>query len=312
MLLRAADHLFWMGRYIERVENTARVLEATSQAALLPKGGHPSDREWEGLLVMIGRKGDFFARYGLPSAAKILRFMILDMENPSSLMVSLRAARENARAVCGAISPEMWESINALWLDMREIDEARLLSEGSAPFLDRIQEGTCLFRGISHSTLTRDDLVRPIDLGTFLERADHTVRTLGARYPGLLQNGEEESDDDAWSAILRSVGAAAAYRRLHRDRIVPEQVAELLILREEVPCSLHACLDRINDLLSPLSRGIGPEAIRLAADLHFLLHDPRTRNTMKRSLYEYLIDFTHALQRLGAEIDRGLRGEVCA
>ncbi|HZR45437.1 MAG TPA: alpha-E domain-containing protein [Candidatus Manganitrophaceae bacterium] len=312
MLLRAADHLFWMGRYLERVENTARVLETTCEASLLPKGRRSADREWEGLLVMVGRRDDFLARYGAPSAAKVLRFMIVDLDNPSSLLASLRAARENARSVCGAIPPEVWESINGLWLDLKEIDETGLLSEGEASFLDRVQEGTDLFRGIVHSTLSRDDVYRPIDLGTFLERADHTVRTLGARFPGLLQNGESVENHDAWSAILRSVGAAAAYRRLHRDLIVPERVAELLILREELPCSLHACLDRINDLLSPFSRGIGPEAVRLAADLHFLLHDLRLRQKLKHTLHEYLTDFARALQRLGAEIDRGLRGEVCA
>src|SRR5581483_7315289 len=279
MLLRAADHLFWMGRYLERVENTARLLETTCRASLPPKGRHSADREWEGLLAMVGRRDDFLARYGAPSAAKILRFMTVDLDNPSSLLASLRAARENARSVCGAIPPEVWESINGLWLDLKEIDETGLLSEGEA---------------------------------SFLERADHTVRTLGTRFPGLLQNGESVSNHDAWSAILRSVGAAAAYRRLHRDLIVPERVAELLILREELPCSLHACLDRIKDLLSPFSRGIGPEAVRLAADLHFLLHDLRLRQKLKHTLHEYLTDFARALHRLGAEIDRGLRGEVCA
>jgi uncharacterized alpha-E superfamily protein len=311
MLLRVADHLFWMGRYIERFENTARILEVTHEASLL-KGSHASDQEWEGLLSMVGRQEDFMTRYGAPSAMKVLCFMIVDLENPSSLLVSLQAARENARAVCGTISPEMWENINALWLDLRELDGARLLTGGAAAILDRVKEGAHLFRGIIHSTLTEEEVFRMIDLGTFLERADHTVRMLSARYASKPQNGDREGNDDSWAAILESVGAAAAYQRLYHDLIVPDRVAELLILREEIPYSLHACMNRINDLLGPLSRGIGPEAVRLAADLHFLLHDGRIREILKYALYERLVDFTNALQRLGAEIDKGLRGQVCA
>ncbi len=312
MLLRVANHLYWMGRYIERTENTARAIEVTYQTSLLQTGAPSADREWEGLLTMVGQRDEFFARYGSPSAAKVLRFMIIDFENPASLLASLRAARENGRSVNGSLSPEMWESLNMIWLDLREVDEDRLLSVGVAPFLERVKEGAHLFRGVLHSTLTQEDVLRPIDLGTFIERADHTVRTLRARYACLLQQGEQETDYYAWVAILQSVGAAAAYRRLYRDLITPARVAELLILREEVPCSLHACLDRINDLLQPLSGGIGPEAVRLAADLHFLLHDGRIRKTLQHALHDYLVDFTGALHRLGAKIGEGLRGQACA
>lgn len=311
MLLRVADHLYWMGRYIERMENTARAIEVTYQASLLP-AALSADREWEGLLAMVGQRDDFFARYGSPSAAKVLRFMSVDLENPVSLLSSLRAARENGRSVNGNLSPEMWESLNATWLDLREVDEDRLLSAGVIPFLERVKEGTYLFRGILHSTLSQEEVLRPIDLGTFLERADHTIRILRARYACLLQQGKREADYYSWLAILRSVGAAAAYRRLYRDLITPGRVAELLILREEIPCSLHACMDRINDLLRPLSGGIGPEAVRLAADLHFLLHDGGIRKTLQYHLHDYLIDFTGALGRLSAKIDEGFRGQICA
>ncbi len=312
MLLRVAGHLYWMGRYIERTENTARAIDVTFQTSLQPAGALSSEREWEGLLTMVGQRDDFFARYGAPSAAKVLRFMILDLENPASLLAALRAARENGRSVNGSLSPEIWESLNTLWLDLREAGEAHLLSVGVVPFLERVKEGAHFFRGILHSTLTQEEVLRPIELGTFLERADHTVRTLRARYACLMQQGERKTDYYSWTAILRSVGAAPAYRRLYRDLITPGRVAELLIIREEVPCSLHACLDRVNDLLRPLSGGIGPEAVRLAADLHFLLHDGRIQKTLQHHLHDYLIDFTGALGRLGAKIDEGFRGQACA
>ncbi|TAK09301.1 MAG: alpha-E domain-containing protein [Candidatus Manganitrophaceae bacterium] len=310
MLLRVADHLYWMGRYIERAENTARAVEAIYPAA--PKGSLSTDREWEGLLALTGRRKDFLAKHGPPSPAKILRFVLFDLENPSSLLASLRAARENGRSVSATLSPEMWESLNALWLDLQEVDEGRLLSGGVLPFIDRFKEGAHLFRGVLHSTLAEEEVFRLIDLGTFLERADHIVRILRARHSSLLREGERETHYYSWVAILRSVGALGAYRRVYHDLISPGRVAELLILREEVPCSLHACLDRINDLLRPLAGGIGPEVVRLAADLHFLLHDGRIKEILRNALHEYLIDFTAALQRLGEEIDKGLRISTCA
>lgn len=310
MLLRVADHLYWMGRYIERAENTARAVEAIYPTT--PKGSISADREWEDLLAATGRRDDFLTRLGSPTPAKILRFMLFDLENPSSLLASLRAARENGRAVCGTISPEMWESLNTLWLDLQEVDQRPLHSGGIIPFLDRAKEGSHLFRGVSRSTLAHEEVFRLIDLGGCLERADHIIRSLRSRYTSLIQNGARESHYDAWVALLRSVGAQAAYRQAYDDLVSPGRISELLILREDIPCSLHACLDRINDLLRPLSGGIGPEVVRLAADLHFLLHDPQIREILRNSLNDYLIDFTGALQRLGEEIAKGLRTPTCA
>ncbi|MBI3803230.1 MAG: alpha-E domain-containing protein [Nitrospirae bacterium] len=312
MLLRIASHLYWMGRYIERMENTARTVEALYLTSSIAKGSSSSDLEWENLLAMTGRRDDFLARHGAISSTKLLRFILLDLENPSSLLTSLRTARENGRAVCGTLSPEMWEMLNTLWLDLREIDPAHLMIEGVGPLLDRVKEGAHLFRGTLERTLPQDDTVRLIGLGTVIERADHTARILIARFPSLLKDTEREAHYDASLKVLRSVGAAAAYRKLYRDGITPGQVVELLVLRNEIPASLHACLDRVNDLLKPLSRGIGPEAVRLAADLHLLLHDDQIGVILRHTLHEYLIDFTQGLQALSTEIDRALRTPICA
>lgn len=311
MLLRVADHLYWMGRYIERAENTARAIEAIYPTSLLPKGSPSADLEWEGLLAMIGRKDDFLARHGPLSPVKVLRYLLLDLENPSSLLASVRAARENARSVSGAISPEMWESLNVLWIDLQEVEGDRLFPGGVVPFLERVKDGGHLFRGVIHSTLTQEEVFRLIDLGTFLERADHIVRILSARASHLSHEEESESHAYAWVMILRSLGATAAYRRIHRHLVTPGRVTEFLILKEEIPCSLHACLDRINDLLRPLSGGIGPEVVRLAADLHFLLHNSQIRTILRNALHDYLADFAGTLQKLSDEIDKGLRIPTC-
>lgn len=312
MLLRVSNHLYWMGRYIERVENTARTIEAVYLIPFSSKNMLSVQQEWESLLGMTGRRDDFLARYGPLSAQKILRFLLLDLQNPSSLLASLRAARENGRTVCGTLPSETWEILNALWLDLAQIEAERLLPEGVGSLLDRVKEGAHLFRGALNGIWSQDDAVRLIGLGALVERADHTARVLIARFPSLLKESEREANYDASMKLLRSVGAAAAYRKLYRDVITPGRIVELLILRDDVPPSLHACLDGINDLLKPLSRGIGPEATRLAADLHLLLHDDQIGVILRHTLHEYLADFSEGLRTLGAEIDRGLRTPICA
>lgn len=312
MLLRIADHLYWLGRYLERMENTARAVEATTRTSLLPTGSFLADLEWECLLAMRESWDDFAARYGSSSSAKIQRFVLIDLENPRSLLSSLRAARENGRAVCRTISPEMWKILNGLWLDLREIDADRLAPGEAGPFLDRVKEGAHLFRGALRSTLLEEDAFRLISLGAFLERADHTARILIARSPALLNETGREPQREAAVWVLRSVGAVAAYQNLYRDIITAAHLIEFLILRDNISASLHACVDRINDLLRPHSRGIGPAALRLAADLHLLLHNDRAALILRHTVYDYLVDFTEALRALGTEIEKGLRSPIYA
>lgn len=312
MLLRIAGHLFWLGRYLERVENTARAVEATTRTALRPGGASRADREWECLIDLAGSRDDFAARLGVPSPAKVRRFVLLDLENPSSLLSSLRGARENGRAACGTISPEMWEILNGLWLDLRETDAERLPPEEALSFLNRMKDGARLFRTALDSTLLEENVLRLISLGASLERADHTARVLIARAPALLDEADREPPREAAVWVLRSVGAVAAYQSLYRDIITPGRLVEFLILRDNVAASLHACVDRINELLFPLSRGIGPSALRLAADLHLLLHNDRAGLILRHTVYDYLVDFTKELGALGVEIEKGFRSPICA
>lgn len=312
MLLRIAGHLYWLGRCLERAENTARSLEAFCGASFLRRGAPSTEPGWEGLLMMIGRRGDFLTRYDAFSAANVLRFMLFDLENPVSLLSSVRAARENGRSACGTLFPETWEALNTLWIDLKEVDPDRLSPDRVGPFIDRIKEGADLFHGTVLRALPHDVPSRMIGLGAAIERADHTARVLIAGAPSLLEKSRGEAGYYASIKLLRSVGAAAIYRKRHRDPVAPEKVVEFLILDDRSPSSLHACLDRINELLEPLSRGIGREALRLSSDLHFLLHNDQAGVILRNALPEYLVDFTSALCGLDLEIGKQLQGERCA
>lgn len=306
MLSRTADHLFWMARYIERAENTARVLDVAHRSALLPDDNDGIDaRLWYAPLNICGSADGYEEKYGVVEAAKVTHYMALDPENHSSIYSSLMLARENARAVRGAITSEMWEIINSMWLDLRRmlpnLDQFRL--EG---FFDWVKERSHLFRGVTLGTILKDDALYFIRLGTFLERADNTARILDVKYHILLPSVQDvggAADYYQWGALLNSVSALEAYRKIYRVSISPMRVAELLILRADMPRSLHACLNEVDATLEVINGTTGLEARRLAGELHAALHFTRIEDVFNHGLHEYLTDFLDRTQALSSEIN---------
>jgi uncharacterized alpha-E superfamily protein len=312
MLSRAANNLYWMSRHIERAENTARLLDVTYRMSLLPYRIQESDQSWAEPwalpLVINGLASAYYERYpGTLSSDNVLRFMVLDPANSSSLFSCVQAARENARTVRGAITAEMYEDINALWLEMRNKDYDRLNAEGLSEFFDWVKTRSHQFRGVTFGTMLRDEGYSFIRLGTFMERADNTARLLDVKYHTLLPSAADVGgavDYYQWSALLRSLSAFDSYRKVYRDLITPVKVAELLILRDDVPRSLHACMNDIYDILGNLCDNSSREAERLAGELHAQLHYGRTAQIISTGLHEYLMEFLDKLFLLGDEINR--------
>ena len=309
MLLRIADHLYWMGRYIERAENILQAVEWTHYASLLER--ELAAVELEGLLTLIDQRDDFLARRGTAPAAEILRFMIFDPGNPSSILSSLHAARVNGRVAWGTISPEAWECLNSLWLDLNEISENRHAPSETGILLSRMRAGVHLFRGAVQSALFKEETSRWIGLGTFLERADHVIRVFKAKHTSLLNEDRERDSYHASMGVLRWAGAVEAYRREYQDMFFPRKIIELLILRDDIPRSLHACLDHINEYLEP-RHGIGEMAARIASDLHFSLHRDRTNEISLGELTERLDGFSESICQISDEIDARFREPQCA
>src|SRR5205807_7539684 len=211
-------------------------------------------------------------------AENVLRFMILDSANTSSIYCCLRAARESARAVRGAITSEMYEDLNSAWLEMRVYDYNRIQSSGVSEFLDWVKMRSHLFRGVTFGTMLRDEAYHFIRLGTHIERADNTARILDVKYHTLLPSAAEIGgavDYYQWSALLRSVSGFESYRKIYSDVITPFRVAELLILRDDMPRSLHSCMSFIFDTLKLLSDRNTREIERQAGELHSRLRFAR-------------------------------------
>jgi len=311
MLCRTANELYWMARHIERAENTARLLDVTYRMSLLPyeaiEPGLAWAEPWAVPLNTSGLATAFYERFPELSAERVLRYMILDSSNPSSIYCCLRAARESARSVRGAITSEMYEDLNSAWLEMRGYDYNRIQATGVSEFLDWVKMRSHLFRGVTFGTMLRDEAYHFIRLGTHIERADNTARILDVKYHTLLPSAADVGgavDYYQWSALLRSVSGFESYRKIYSDVITPRRVAELLILREDMPRSLHSCMNFIHETLETLCDDNTREVERASGELHARLHYARTDDIIKFGLHEYLMEFVDRISALGAEINR--------
>jgi uncharacterized alpha-E superfamily protein len=311
MLCRTANELFWMARHIERAENTARMLDVTFRMSLLPyeviEPGLAWAEPWAVPLISSGLATEYYAQHPLLSAESVLRFMILDATNPSSIFCCLRAARESARSVRGAITSEMYEDLNSAWLEVRGYDYARIERQGVSEFLEWVKMRSHLFRGVTVGTMLRDEAYHFIRLGTHLERADNTARILDVKYHTLLPSAADVGgavDYYQWGALLRSVSGFESYRKIYSDVITPRRVAELLILRDDMPRSLHACMNFIYETLQRLCDDNTKEIERAAGELHAKIHFGRADDVIQFGLHEYLMDFLDRISKLGEDISR--------
>src|SRR4029450_11376103 len=298
MLCRTANELFWMSRHIERAENAARLLDVTYKMSLLPyevvEPGLAWAEPWVVPLVTSGLVTSYYEQYSELAAENVLRLMIFDSANPSSIYSCLYAARESARSVRGAITSEMYEDLNSAWLEMRDCDYSTLETRGVSEFLDWVKMRSHLFRGVTFGTMLRDEAYHFIRLGTHIERADNTARILDVKYHTLLPSAADVGgavDYYHWSALLRSVSGFEAHRKIYSDVIAPGRVAELLILREDMPRSLHSCVNFIHETLQVLCDDNSKQIEAVAGELHAELRHGRTDEIIKLGLHEYLMEF---------------------
>jgi uncharacterized alpha-E superfamily protein len=309
MLSRAADNLYWMMRYTERAENMARILDVAHRMALQGHVGEQRGGPWEPALIIAGCDKAFELHGGPASARNVIDFLAFAPDNPSSIHACLKAARENARAMRAQITSEAWQSINAAWLEMRGMSHARVEADGYSIFFDWVRERSHLFRGVAEGTMPRGDAYNFMRLGTLLERADSTARILDVKYHILLPSVAEVGgavDYYQWAALLRSVSSFRIYRQIYRDVIKPTRVAELLILRADMPRSLHACFGEIVDILQELREGYRRNylSVRMAESMLMKLRYGNIDDIFHRGLHEYLTEIVDANIELGAQIAR--------
>ncbi|BAU75022.1 alpha-E domain-containing protein [Metapseudomonas furukawaii] len=308
MLSRTASELYWMSRYLERAENLARMLDVSYSLSLMPQDGRGDGLEELAMpLLITGTLDAYLERHGQLHAERMLHFFALDAENPASIYSCLQAARTNAHAVRGRITADIWENINATWLEMRSIANEGLGRYGISRFCEWVKERSHLFRGATYGTIMRGEAYRFIRLGTFIERADNTLRLLDARYEMLGEEAEEVSDTSArgfyqWSALLRALSSFEAYTEVYRGSPGTRQVSELLLLRADVPRSLRACMEELDHILASLPGDNGRPAQRLAAELDARLRYTAIDEILAEGLHTWLTDFILMVRQLARAI----------
>ncbi|SEN04995.1 Uncharacterized conserved protein, Alpha-E superfamily [Sphingomonas gellani] len=309
MLSRTAASLYWLGRYVERAEFTAQLVEATlrlDQLAARPAG---SDA-WSSALAVAAAGVDVGAEGEALSPAEVAQYLLLSTANPSSIRSCIDAARHNARAVRTALSREAWISINRAWISVR----SRQHLPDSEIILTLVEEVKADARGFEGALnrMLHNEARALIALGTAVERANGTARLLDVKYHLLLPEGEPVGgavDRDQWTGILRTVSAVTAYRWLYRQGLKPWLVAEFLILRDELPRSLMASMERIVTLLNRIGQrtGMQGEADRLARRQRQSMRGASIDALFQGGLHEYLGRFIDDMSDLDRAISQQFR-----
>ncbi|WP_421854034.1 alpha-E domain-containing protein [Oricola sp.] len=310
MLGKTAGGLFWMFRYLERSENTARLVDAGFHMALTRSSS--SRDEWISVIQTAGARDAFMARHEEASAGAVVDFLLRDRANPSSVMSVVEEARNNARLVRTALTREVWEATNECWISLKEA-LARPLRERELPAtLALIRQQSAFVRAALHGTMLRNDIYDFARLGTFLERADNTARILDVKYyvllPSVMHVGSS-LDNVQWETILRSVSAQRAFRWLNEGDVNPRAIAEFLILDRRLPRSLAFCATKIADNLGFLANNYGQRnACQDAADaIVARLRGNTVEAIFEYGLHEFIEDFIRDNNALARQIESDYR-----
>ncbi|MBF9041706.1 hypothetical protein HKCCE4037_00060 [Rhodobacterales bacterium HKCCE4037] len=310
MLGKTAGGLFWLFRYLERSENTARLIETGFRIALTRPAG--ADDEWQSVLQTAAVDQLYRAKHGDVDQAKAIDFLLRDTDNPSSVMSSIAAARQNARLTRTALTREVWEAINEAYMALKYTLARPIAPKHLPEVLATVRQHSGLVRGAMHGTMLRNDIFDFCRLGTFLERADNTARILDVKYyvllPSVTQIGSS-LDNVQWETILRAVAGSRAYRWLTQGEITPRGIADFLIFDGRMPRSLRFTVRKIATNLAYLEENYGQrhpchdQIDILAAQLrHGTIED-----VFEEGLHEFLTDFLNNLGHLGGEIERDYR-----
>ena len=306
MLSRTAASLYWLGRYLERADFIARLVEATVRLDVLssrPAG----EAAWRSALSVTDTEAAFEASGAPLTREAVVAFLITDASHPGSIVRCLHGARDNARAVRTALSREAWSAINSAWLifdrRMTPLDSTATLG-----LVESVKAETRGFEGAVHRML-RNQTTLFIRLGQVIERADDTARLLDVKYHILLPAGEPIGgtvDRDQWTTILQTVSAVTAYRWLYNDGLRPANVIDLLLSRVELPRSLAASIEETVSILNALAKSLGGqgEADRMARGRHQRFVHTRTGDVIAAGLHQHLEALITENDQLHAAIGR--------
>ena len=306
MLSRVANSVYWLSRYVERAENVARFIDVNYNLTL----GEPDSLgdQWGPLIFTTGDQDAYEERYGPPIRDSVLDFLLFDQENPNSIISCAAKARENARQIREVISSVVWEQLNRFHFMVRSAAQHSGTLEQPHEFCERVRLASHLLVGAMYTTMSHDEAWHFARIGRLIERADKTSRIVDVQYYILLPNATDVGstlDVVRWSALLKSASALAMYRRQY-GKIVPEMVADFLILDRQFPRAMHSCLATAQDSLrhitgSPagtFSNRAEQRMGRLCANMDYT----SIEDVIQQGLHEYIDAFQMQLNEVGKSI----------
>jgi uncharacterized alpha-E superfamily protein len=338
MLSRIAESLYWIGRYVERAEDTARITDVnfhhTLEMGASAEAQERRCRHWEALVRIVGDADHFTQAYGVANEETVPYYLTFATDNPHSIVSCVARARENARTMRHQLASEMWEVINRFYLDLQQRREEGATPEGpenAHNFYRWVIEYSHLFQGITDSTMPREEGWYFLQAGKFLERAEKTARALDVKYhllvadAGVTEAAELAAADDVprdwhqWLAVLRSLSAYEAYNKLYRTAVRPRAVIEMLTLSPVFPRSIRFAIGEVDGALthiaahlagfpddngvSDLLLGRPSEAERAVGRLNGTLAYQRVDELFERGLREYLLDLQRQCYEIGEYIE---------
>lgn len=310
MLGKTAGGLFWMFRYMERSENTARMIDAGLRISLTRSSA--AESEWDSIMRATGLIEEYYQRHDTIDGGKVIDFLLRDKSNPGSVMAAVETARNNARLVRTALTREVWEAVNECYITLKD-KLARPIRDRDLPdILRTIRQRSAFVRGVLHGTMLRNDIYDFARIGSFYERADNTARILDVKYYILLPSVSHvgsATDNVQWETILRATSSIRAYQSIKQGETDPKSIAEFLMLDRRLPRSLAFCYRKIGDNLGYLERQYGKrmqchELVDKICD-RFASNDIDA--IFEHGLHEFVTEFLADSLELGQQIERDYR-----
>jgi len=261
MLSRVAENLYWLGRYMERAENTGRIVNVNGNLLLdLPKGIAAG---WQPLIEITGSGETYRESHHDFEERNVVRFLLGDNQNPGSIISSLSMARENARTIRDIIPRETWELINELYIYARDNLQSGLSKRGRYEYLKRIMRASQTFVGLSSGAMSADAGHEFLCIGRMLERADMTTRIIDVRSASLIPaetSGLLPFENIQWISVLKSLTAYQMYRQHVQARVRRADALRFLLLDDDFPRSVYRCVALVDESLQELPRSKAPRS----------------------------------------------------
>ena len=305
MLSRVAESIYWAGRYIERAENTARLIRVNSYLMLdTPKGISPG---WKPLISISGLDEEFKDYDNEPSERDVIKFLIGDQKNPGSILNSLKYARENFRTIREVIPRTAWQKLNTLYLFSKENVSSGLTKKGLDKYLDGIISGSQQLHGLMASVMYRDEAWHFLRIGRNIERAEMTTRIVDVRSANLLTEIDESFESMSfnnlqWISILKSLSAYSIYRRRVDVRVDRHSVLEFLFHDSLFPRSLAHCITSVEESVGVLANS--PHPLKTLRKIEQKLKKQNIDNLKLETLHEFIDELQLGIRRFHNALEK--------